>query len=288
VADRKILPQIERTHGSEESAAVLGLHLEGPFINEGKYGAHNPALIRSTLGARELLDVYGVLDNVSIVTLAPELPGAEAAVRALASRGIVVSLGHSNATFAIGREAISWGASLVTHLFNAMKGFHHRDPGLVGLLGADDAPFASIIADGVHSHPASLKIAHAAHPTGLLLVTDAMMAMGLDVGRYQLGTLDVDVTEEGSFRRAMVHDTSVLAGSVATMEECVKKMRQYAHCSAVQALEAASLRPAQVLGLCPGKGTLDFGADADAVLLDDSLTVQATWVAGRLAWHRPQ
>ncbi|PNI91400.1 AMDHD2 isoform 9, partial [Pan troglodytes] len=163
-------------------------------------------------------------------------------------------LGHSVADLRAAEDAVWSGATFITHLFNAMLPFHHRDPGIVGLLTSDRLPagrciFYGMIADGTHTNPAALRIAHRAHPQGLVLVTDAIPALGLGNGRHTLGQQEVEV--DGL--------TAYVAG-----------------CSVESALEAASLHPAQLLGLEKSKGTLDFGADADFVVLDDSLHVQAT------------
>uniref|UniRef100_A0A1B6JIX3 N-acetylglucosamine-6-phosphate deacetylase n=1 Tax=Homalodisca liturata TaxID=320908 RepID=A0A1B6JIX3_9HEMI len=219
-------------------------------------------------------DVYGSLDDVKIVTLAPEIPGAMNVIPALIKQDITVSLGHSTADLQIGEDAARHGASLITHLFNAMLPFHHRDPGLVGLLTTDNAPpvYYGIIADGVHTHPAALRIAWHAHPKGVVLVTDAISALGLPEGTHHLGELSVEVKNG----KAFIAGTSTLCGSIASMEQCVRFFHQAASCSVVQALEAASLHPAQALGLDDTKGTLNFNADADFVMLSDDLHVRST------------
>jgi len=167
-----------------------------------------------------------------------------------------------------------------------MQPFHHRDPGLVGLLGSvHNRPFYSIIVDGVHSHPTSVNITYKSHPKGIVLITDAIEAMGLPPGHYKLGTMDVNITKEGT---AYISGTDTLAGSVVTMDLAVRNFKKSTSCSTIEALEAATLHPAQVLGIQNKKGTLDVGADADFVLLDDSLNVQSTYINGELAWDRNQ
>lgn len=285
----KVLPQIKVRDGGPHGAGVLGCHLEGPFINDNKKGAHRSEFIRtfSSSGVEELMEVYGSLDNVAIVTLAPELANSQAVVAELASRGITVSLGHSEANLSQAEEAVKQGASFITHLFNAMLPFHHRDPGIVGLLTSDQIPdgrtvYYGMIADGVHTHPAALRIAHRAHCSGLVLVTDAIMAMGLPPQRPTLGQQDIDIQGHHVY----VAGTKTLSGSVATMDMCVQHLRQAAGCSKEEALEAASLHPAQLLGITHRKGTLDFGSDADLVRLNNDLSVQATYIAGEEVWRR--
>ncbi|XP_063510992.1 N-acetylglucosamine-6-phosphate deacetylase isoform X3 [Pongo pygmaeus] len=235
---------------------------------------------------KDLLATYGPLDNVRIVTLAPELGRSHEVIRELTARGICVSLGHSVADLRAAEDAVWSGATFITHLFNAMLPFHHRDPGIVGLLTSDRLPagrciFYGMIADGTHTNPAALRIAHRAHPQGLVLVTDAIPALGLGNGRHTLGQQEVEV--DGL--TAYVAGTKTLSGSIAPMDVCVRHFLQATGCSVESALEAASLHPAQLLGLEKSKGTLDFGADADFVVLDDSLHVQATYISGELVWQ---
>ena len=154
-------------------ATNLGLHLEGPFISKEKPGAHPVQFIQEHIQSFDtVLKCYGSLEHVAIVTLAPELEHASDTIAGLTERGIVVSMGHSNAHIADGERGLASGAKLLTHLFNAMSAFHHRDPGLVGLLAIDDVLHGAktlhygLIVDGFHTHPAALRIAHAAHPDG--------------------------------------------------------------------------------------------------------------------------
>ncbi|XP_076121700.1 N-acetylglucosamine-6-phosphate deacetylase [Alosa pseudoharengus] len=284
----QVLPQIEVQNGGLSGAGVIGVHLEGPFISEEKRGAHPPKFLRSfEAGVTDLLEIYGKLDNVAMVTLAPELANSGPVIQELVRRGITVSVGHSMADLSQAEEAVIQGASFITHLFNAMLPFHHRDPGIVGLLTSDKVPpgrrvFYGMIADGIHTHPAALRIAHRAHPTGLVLVTDAVPAMGLPAGRHTLGQQQIDI--QGL--HAYVAGTKTLCGSIATMNMCVRHFRQATGCSVEAALEAASLRPAESLGLDHRKGTLDFNTDADFVVLDDALTVQETYIAGQQVWKK--
>jgi N-acetylglucosamine-6-phosphate deacetylase len=189
-----------------------GVHLEGPFINREKKGAHCEGFIRDELSQRDLEDCYGSLDNVCIVTLAPELKGGMETIEWLVkTKKIVVSLGHSMANLKKAEEAVHRGASLVTHLFNAMLPFHHRDPGLVGLLTSlktRSLVHYGLIADNLHTHPAATRIAFKSNPRGIVLVTDSIAATGLEDGHYQFGSQDVHVKD----KRATLADTNVLAG----------------------------------------------------------------------------
>ncbi|XP_005747789.1 N-acetylglucosamine-6-phosphate deacetylase [Pundamilia nyererei] len=287
----KVLPQVTVHDGGPHGAGVLGFHLEGPFISAEKKGAHPEKYLRTfkSGGLEHLMEVYGSLDDVAIVTLAPELPGSQSVVRELSQRGITVSLGHSAADLSQAEEAVQQGASFITHLFNAMLPFHHRDPGIVGLLTSDRIPagravYYGMIADGIHTNPAALRIAHRAHPSGLVLVTDAITAMGLPPGRHTLGQQVIEI--QGL--HAYVAGTKTLSGSIATMDMCVRHFKQASGCSVQEALEAASLHPAQLLGISPKKGKLDYGSDADLVLLDEGLNVKATYISGEEVWRKGQ
>ncbi|XP_062340724.1 N-acetylglucosamine-6-phosphate deacetylase [Osmerus eperlanus] len=285
----KVLPEVRVHNGGREGAGVLGFHLEGPFISPEKKGAHPEKYLHTFQlgGMSDLLDTYGALDNVAMVTLAPELANSQVVIQELAQMGITVSLGHSVANLTQAEEAVQHGASFITHLFNAMLPFHHRDPGIVGLLTSDQIPhdrkvFYGMIADGIHTNPAALRIAHRAHPSGLVLVTDAITAMGLPPGRHPLGQQVIEI--QGL--HAYVAGTTTLSGSIATMDMCVRHFKQASGCSVEEALEAASLHPAQLLGISQHKGTLSYGTDADLVLLDDVMNVKATYVSGEEVWRK--
>lgn len=284
----KALSTVQKCNGSVNGAGNLGLHLEGPFISKHKKGAHKVQLIQDLEEGMEAVNrMYGPLDNVAIITIAPELDRQDAVIRALVKRGVTVSIGHSEANLVQGEKAIQQGASFITHLFNAMLPFHHRDPGLVGLLTSNRLPeekqiFYGIIADGIHTHPAALRIAYKTNARGLTLVTDAMSAMGLEAGVHFIGENKVEIFG----KRAVIAGTSTLCGSIATMDSCVRFLQKSTGCSTVEALESASLHPAEVLGIADRKGTLDFGADADFVMLSEDLRVTSTWIAGKCVWKK--
>lgn len=282
----KILKKIKRTPGGLSGAEILGAHLEGPFINPNMKGAHKEHLIQEIRGKgiQEMEDFYGSLNNVSIITLAPELAGENMqAIPQLVDRNIVVSIGHSAANEEIAEKAAASGATFITHLFNAMLPFHHRDPGIVGLLTSYDIPklmFYGLIADGIHTHPTATRIAHRSHPCGLVLVTDAMAALGLPPGLHKLGPMQVEI-DHG---KATLKGTNTLAGSVASMDVCIQRFKKMCGCTTVEALEGATLHPAQVLKIEQKKGTLNYESDADLVFLDDNLSVHATFIAGKPVW----
>ncbi|KAJ1854694.1 N-acetyl-glucosamine-6-phosphate deacetylase [Coemansia sp. RSA 1853] len=310
-----VLPHIGRRPGSlRNGAESLGAHVEGPFMNPKKKGAHEQACLRAAPnGLADFDECYG-LDNlrehVCYMTLAPELDGVLGAIPNLINQcGIVVSQGHSAASHETALQAHRSGAKMITHLFNAMTSFHHRDPGIVGLLGGaennystkhkpnnslydSDASLSSrafygLICDGIHVHSNAVKIAYNSHPAGAILVTDAMGAMGLPDGQYKLGNMTVDVGPladmKDNTRAAVIQGTSTLAGSIITLIECVRKFKEFTQCSLVEAIEAATLHPAQMLGIEHRKGTLEYGADADIIFLTDDLQVERVFVRGELA-----
>ncbi|XP_031781619.1 N-acetylglucosamine-6-phosphate deacetylase [Nasonia vitripennis] len=278
----QVLPKIKKRNGGKHGATILGVHVEGPFISPLKKGAHPEHCIRKfENGFQSLLDMYGSLENICYVTLAPEIENSMEVIRQLRKNNIKISVGHSVCDLKQGEEAVKNGATFITHLFNAMLPFHHRDPGLVGLLASDQIPLGTsvhfgIIADGVHTHPAALRIAYRIHPKGLVLVTDAISALGLQEGIHQLGQFNIEVRNN----KAYIAGTDTLCGSIADMSECVRFFQKATDCSIVEALEAATLHPAKALEIETVKGVLNFGADADFVLLDKNLQVLSTWIAG--------
>jgi N-acetylglucosamine-6-phosphate deacetylase len=228
-----------------------------------------------------VLDAGG--GSVALITLAPELPGALALIGALCDAGVVTSIGHSDATYAQTRAAVGAGARAVTHLFNAMRPFDHREPGVLG--AALELPELSceLICDGLHVAPAALALALRAKGAGAIrLVTDAMQAAGMPDGEYRLGAAAVTVAGG----RATIAGTGTLAGSTLTLDVAVRNAVELLGVSVEQAVALASGNPARLLGLQRRKGAIAPGMDADLTVLDDDLTALATIVAG--AWvHRP-
>ncbi|XP_050420351.1 N-acetylglucosamine-6-phosphate deacetylase [Adelges cooleyi] len=279
----KVLPKLKRCAGDELGAAILGAHVEGPFISEHKLGAHNITNTK-TLEQTSMTDTYGSLENISIVTMAPELEGSMAAIKMLAEKGIVVSVGHTSADMYTGLKAVENGAKFITHLFNAMLPFHHRDPGIVGLIASSPSDnrqmYFGLIADGIHTHPAALKIAHKINPKGLVLVTDAISVAGLSDGIHHLADKQIELKNS----KAYIADTNTLCGSTTSLDECLRCFINATDCSVPEAIEAVTLHPAQVLGIENVKGTLNFGADADFVLLGNNLNVLSTWIGGQCVY----
>ncbi|KAF9439197.1 putative N-acetylglucosamine-6-phosphate deacetylase [Entomortierella beljakovae] len=225
----KVLPHLKPRAGSVETGAtIIGAHVEGPFINKARHGAHELKVLQASAnnGYMDFKDVYGFecdtpeaqrilsdedLAGVKIVTCAPELEGVMDSIPDLVKAGITISIGHSMANISQAEESVTKGATFITHLFNAMPQFHHRDPGVIGLLGSRldlPRPYYGLICDGIHVHPNSIKIAYDSHPEGVILVTDAMSAMGLLPGTYRLGNMSVTKEED----RVYIKGTDTLAG----------------------------------------------------------------------------
>jgi len=261
-------------------AVPLGLHVEGPFLNPKRKGAHNPEhLLAPDLGA---VADWSPERGVRLVTLAPELPGGLDLVAVLTERGIAVSAGHSNATYAEAQAGFEGGICYGTHLFNAMSSLHHREPGLTGALLTDPRLTVGIIADGVHAHPAIVRMAwQTLGNTRLNLVTDAMAALGMPPGQHLLGDYDV-VVDETSAR--LVDGT--LAGSILSLDTALRNLVAFAECSLAEALPTVTTTPARLLGLSGQRGQLAPGYLADLVLLSPELDVVMTVVEGRIAYDK--
>ena len=256
----------------------LGIHLEGPFLSPGHRGAHNPGWLMHPDRAKvELLAV----EPVRMVTLAPELDGALEAISRLREMGVVPSAGHSGATYEEARDAFAAGLGAGTHLFNAMPPLHHREPGLAGALLESASPPSGLIADGIHLHPAMVRLAWRARgPDGLFPVTDAVPAVGLPPGEYSLSGQRIWVDVE----TARMEDGR-LAGSLLTMDRAIANLAAWTG-DLAGVLRAASETPARILGLSKRRGRLVPGLDADLVLFDDGLNVLETIVGGRTVHRR--
>ncbi|KAK4242727.1 carbohydrate esterase [Achaetomium macrosporum] len=352
-----------RPHDGAES---LGAHVEGPFLNPTKNGVHNRSVLKVASSFADLEDMYGAANinpsstpelevhspsssgtsssslpsspvssrssdahgriPVKMITAAPELGAMTSLIPELTSRGIIVSIGHSEATYEEASAAVSAGATMITHLFNAMRPLHHRNPGIFGVLGTNNSttstnstttaqeqeqeqgqgqqegrstsrriarPYFGIIADGIHLHPTTIKIAWHAHPDGLVLVTDAMHMVGLPDGRYAWtnGEGEHYIIKKGSVLE--LEGTGAIAGSSITLIECVNNFLNWTGASIPQALKAVTATPAAMLGVQGVKGSLEAGADADLVVLSEEacegrteLVVDEVWKFGVRIFER--
>lgn len=287
----------DASYGSES----LGAHCEGPFLNPTKNGIHNASVLQEPAnGLLDLAKCYGINNlqspsPITLITLAPELPGAMSSIQALTDRGIHVSIGHSEASYEEAKAGIKAGASMITHLFNAMRPLHHRNPGIFGLLGTASSsvrkPYFGIIADGIHLHPTSIKIAWNAHPNGLILVTDAMRLAGMPDGTYDW-TNGSRIIKDGPL--LTLEENGKIAGSSIQLVDCVTNFLNWTGASVPEALRAVTEAPAKMLGIENVKGTLKEGADADLVVLDlqemmggeKKLVVDEVWKFGTKVFKR--
>lgn len=264
----------------QAGARVLGVHLEGPYISPEYPGAQNPAHVRPP-SAEEFGELLRA-GPVRMITLAPEQPGAEFLMEMALEADVRVALGHSGSSYGQAVAAIDAGVSQATHTFNAMTGLHHRRPGAAGAVLSDDRIHAQIIADGVHVHPAVMRIlARSKGPARTLLISDAIRAAGMPPGRYEMGRLPVTV-QDGACRL----DDGTLAGSVLTLDAALRNFMEAAGWTLVEAWPATSLSQAQAMGIDGEAGRIRAGARADLALLDAGREVVATVVGGRLAYLR--
>jgi N-acetylglucosamine-6-phosphate deacetylase len=270
----------ERTNGSDTRRSVpLGIHLEGPFLSHARRGVHPPEdLLAPTLAMLERL-WEAARGRIRMMTIAPELEGATEVIAEAARRGVLVSLGHSDADFEEAERGIASGARHATHTFNAMRPLNHnsldhRNPGILGAVLTDRRVSADMIADGIHLDPAIVKlVACAKGPEQTVLITDGTSATGMPDGRYRLGSFEVEV------REGKCMADGKLAGSVLTMDRAVRNLARFAEWDWPQAVAAASRNPARVARIA-NKGVLAAGADADFVVLNAEGEVLRTFVGG--------
>ena len=259
-----------------QGSQPLGLHLEGPFLSPKKPGAHPPQHLRAP--EADLVADW-TAPVVRLVTLAPELPGAGTLIAALVARGIVVAMGHSAASYEEALAALDAGVRYGTHLFNAMAPLHHRAPGLAAALLGEKRATLGLIADLIHVHPALVQLIwQLAGPERLTLVTDAMAALGMAEGRFQLGEQTVTVAD-GSARLA----DGTLAGAILPLNLCLRNLVETTGTDLATAAATITSTPATLLNL-PDQGRLTPGAVADCVLLDEAYQVVATIINGEVVY----
>lgn len=295
---------------ASEGSESLGAHCEGPFLNPTKNGIHKVDNITSASSFEDLEDMYGAEHiNAAIdplngtlkppvikkITAAPEGGNMTALIPEITGRGIVYSIGHTEATYEEASAAVAAGATMITHLFNAMRPLHHRNPGVFGVLGIAESlprPYFGIIADGIHLHPTSIKIAFNSHPEGFILVTDAMHLVGCPDGIYSW-TNGERFIKKGT-RLTLDGTDGKIAGSCLTLIECVSNFLNWSGAGIPQALKAVTATPAAMLGLSGVKGSLESDADADLVVISEEvagngetvLSVDQVWKFGSKVYDR--
>lgn len=285
----------------------MGAHVEGPFLNPGKNGIHDVNVLQEAFSFQDIEACYGVENlgkkgelnaepaPIKKITLAPERGNMAQLIPELTSRGIICSIGHSEATYEEASDAVAAGATMITHLFNAMRPLHHRNPGIFGVLGVVTdklpRPYFGIIADGIHLHPTAINIAFNAHPEGFILVTDAMHLVGLPDAVYPWTNGDVDSKIVKVGPTLLLEGTDKIAGRSApspslprftnpspsssiTLIECVNNFLKWSGTSVGKALKAVTSTPATMLGVQDRKGCLGVGADADLVIFSEERTTE--------------
>jgi N-acetylglucosamine-6-phosphate deacetylase len=269
--------------GTPEAAEILGIHLEGPYINLKFKGAQPDWGIRDP-NIEECQELLVAADGrVKIMTLAPELPGGLELIRMLANAGVAASLGHSEADYDTTLAAIDAGATRATHLFNAMSGVHHRKPGLAAAVLNEPGICAELICDGVHVNPQMTRLAWKIKGRdGISLITDATAAQGIGDGVYTLGDFQIQV--HGPLCTLM--DGLTIAGSVLTMNSAVRNAVEFSGMDLNDAAWTASLKPAQACGVADRKGSIEVGKDADFAVLDADFSVAQTVRAGVVAYQK--
>ena len=267
---------------TRRDSTILGIHLEGPFLSSKYCGAHDPALLRDPDPdlVKRLLDAAdGTLRQV---TMAPERAHFVESARILREAGVVVAAGHTAATFEQARAAIDAGATLLTHTFNAMAGVHHRAPGPVLAFADNPGVWLEVINDGVHVRPEVVRMLCRLAPGRVAFVSDAMAAAGAGDGRYRLGNLDVEVAQGV----ARLTRGNSIAGSTLTLDVAIARAVRNVGLTPLSAIEAATVIPAQILGVDDRFGRLEPGYVADAVLFDSDWQVRGVWIDGRPAGER--
>lgn len=258
-----------------QHARPLGVHLEGPFLSHARRGVHpKENLLPPTVAA---LDRFwqAARGHISMMTIAPEVPGATEVIAEAVRRGICVSLGHSDAYLKDALAGVQAGARHATHTFNAMRPMDHRRPGILDLVLTEDHISADIIADGIHVDPLVIKLfMRLKGPDRAVLITDALAATGMPEGHYRLGALEFDVKD------GRCTSNGTLAGSILTMDRAVRNIMQFAEVDLQDALRAASYNPATAIGISSNRGILAAGAEADFVVLSPKNEVIKTVVHG--------
>ncbi|KAK6460187.1 N-acetyl-glucosamine-6-phosphate deacetylase [Scheffersomyces coipomensis] len=280
---KKVLPFYKKSRLSNQSDS-LGAHLEGPFISLKKKGCH-PTETFVDAQTSDLFEVYGgeenIIENVCIITAAPEIPGVLETIPHLIEKGIIFSIGHTMSDYQTGVKAVQNGASMITHLYNAMPQPHHRDVGVIGLINPPhelsiEAPYYGIICDGVHVAPSMANLAYKSNPEKCILVTDAMHLIGLPNGTYKWDQQTIIKDND----RLYLQGTDTLAGAATTLPQCIRNLVQWSNITLAEAVKTVTNNPSISIGLENERGFLNAGCDADLVVLDKDGYVQKVYKLG--------
>ena len=277
---KNAIKNIADYENKKDNSQIIGIHLEGPFFAMEKKGAQPPEYIKGP-NLEEIKELEMLSKGMlKVVSLAPELEGASPVIRYLKSKNVVPAMAHSNGTFEEAKKGVNEGITLANHLYNGMRSFSHREPGIIGVSLTDDRVYCEIIYDGIHLHDASVEVALRTKGIGkVILVSDAMRAAGLQDGEYELGGQKVFV-ENGAARL----ESGALAGSTLNLRDAVYNMVYKKNTTIHEAVRMASLNPAKVIGIDDRKGSLEVGKDADLILFDKDINILASIVGGNTIW----
>lgn len=280
IANYKITKSEDGRDGSNESngieAEILGVHLEGPWLNPNYKGAQNESFFQFPQKGEGRTLFNSAQGELKLVTIAPEIINGFEMIKELKETGVIISIGHSGATYEEINKAVALGATNITHTYNAMSGFHHRELGVVGSALLIDKLHCELIADGLHVHPLAIKGLYKLKGTdNIILVSDGISAVGMPNGIYDLGGLEVRC-EDGAARL----NDGTLAGSLLTLNKAVINMMSYVEVSIWEAVSMASLNPARLLGLDREIGSIEVGKRANIVAVDNNGEVKSVWIDG--------
>lgn len=277
---KKAIRNIVSYENKEDKSHIIGIHLEGPFFAMEKKGAQPAKYIKGPdLKSIKELDTLSQ-GMLKVVSIAPELEGASSVITYLKSKNVVSAMAHSNASFEEAKKGVNEGITLANHLYNGMRSFSHRDPGIVGVSLTDDRVYCEIIYDRIHLHDASVDMAiRTKSVEKIILVSDAMRAAGLEDGQYELGGQEVFVKEGVAKLK-----TGTLAGSTLNLRDAVYNMIYKKNLPIHEVVKMASLNPAKAIDIDDKKGSIETGKDADLILFDRDINILASIIGGKFIW----